>query len=83
MSNVTVNISFQDGLLRGIDRVARKESRSRSELVREAAREYITRRDQWDSIFAAGRKIARRQGLKPGDVAGEILAFRGAGRQSR
>ena len=78
MSTVTVNISFQDTLLRDIDRVARGEARNRSELLREAAREYISRRNRWNDIFAAGQAIARRKGLKPADVAAEILAFRGS-----
>ena len=82
MSTVTVNISFQDALLRDIDRVARGEARSRSELVREAAREYISRRDRWNGIFAAGQRVARQQGLKPDDVGAEIQAFRRSKRQS-
>jgi CopG family transcriptional regulator/antitoxin EndoAI len=77
MSTVTVNISFQDALLRDIDRMARDEARSRSELLREAAREYIRRRERWAGIFSAGQALARRQGLKPGDVAPEIAAYRG------
>lgn len=81
MSTVTVNISFQDTLLRDIDRVARDEARSRSELLREAAREYIQRRERWDGICAAGQALARQKGLKPGDVAAEIAAFRGVHRQ--
>ena len=76
MSNVTVNISFQDSLLRGIDRMARRESRSRSELLREAARSYIQRKERWAGIFALGRKIAREKGLKPEDVSREIRACR-------
>ena len=82
MSTVTVNISFQDSLLRDIDRVARGEARSRSELLREAAREYIRRRERWTGIFAAGQALARQKGLKPDDVATEIAAFRGVKRQS-
>jgi Arc/MetJ-type ribon-helix-helix transcriptional regulator len=81
MSTVTVNISFQDALLRDIDRVARGEARSRSELVREAARAYILRRDRWNGIFAVGQKIARQQGLKPDDVTDEIQAYRKSKRQ--
>ena len=81
MSTVTVNISFQDALLRDIDRVARGEARSRSELLREAAREYIRRRERWVAIFATGEALARQKGLKPDDVAAEIEAFRGAKRQ--
>lgn len=82
MSTVTVNISFQDALLRDIDRVARSEARSRSELLREAARDYISRRDRWNGIFAVGQRVARQRGLKPDDVAGEIQAFRRSKRQS-
>jgi metal-responsive CopG/Arc/MetJ family transcriptional regulator len=38
MGNVTVNISFQDSLLADIDAEAKREARSWSELLREAAR---------------------------------------------
>lgn len=76
MSNVTVNISFQDSLLRDIDRVARAETRSRSELLREAARAYIQRKARWAEIFAMGDAVARKQRLTPGDVAREIAAHR-------
>lgn len=41
MQNVTVNLSFKKDLLEKIDKVAKQESRSRSELIREAARQYI------------------------------------------
>ena len=81
MSTVTVNISFQDALLRDIDRVARGEARSRSELLREAAREYIQRRERWIGIFATGQTLARQKGLTPDDVDTEIEAFRGTKRQ--
>ncbi len=83
MNTVTVNISFQDALRRDIDRVARDEARSRSELLREAAREYIQRRERWVAIFAGGQKLARRRGLRPDDVAAEIEAFRGTEGQRR
>ncbi len=76
MATVTVNISFQETLLRDIDRIAKKESRSRSECIREAARLYIQRRERWDRLFAAGRDIARRKGLKPDDVSQQISAHR-------
>lgn len=76
MSNVTVNISFQDSLLSDIDRVARSESRSRSELLREAARTYIRRTERWARIFAMEKDIARKKGLTPEDVSKEIKAYR-------
>ncbi len=72
----TVNISFQEDLLADIDKLARKEHRSRSELLREAARLYIERRDRWNRIFALGDAIAKDKGLSEQDVAAEIQAYR-------
>jgi len=74
---------FQDALLRDIDRVARDEARSRSELLRAAAREYIQRRERWVAIFADGQSLAQRKRLKSRDMAAEIHAFRGAAGQRR
>jgi len=73
-----VNISFQESLLADIDRLARKERRSRSELVREAARLYIERRKRWNQIFALGEACAARGGLSKRDVEVEIRAYRRA-----
>jgi CopG family transcriptional regulator/antitoxin EndoAI len=72
----TVNISFQRDLLADIDRLARKERRSRSELVREAARLYIERRDRWNRMFALAEAAASRKGLTEKDVSTEIQAHR-------
>ncbi len=47
----TVNIAFKTDLLRQIDKIAAEEDRSRSELIREAARMYIERKNRWNSIF--------------------------------
>ena len=56
MATSTVNISFQEELLTRIDEIAQSESRSRSELIREAARLYIEKKLRWESIFALGAK---------------------------
>lgn len=82
MSTTTVNIAFQKNLLREIDKVAREESRSRSELLREAARAYIRRKERWASVFAIGQRIADRKRLTPDDVSKEIKAHR-RGKASR
>jgi CopG family transcriptional regulator/antitoxin EndoAI len=72
MAISTVNISFKEDLLAEIDRIARRESRSRSELIREAARSYIDRKKRWERIFAFGVKQAKQLGLKEGDVEAAI-----------
>ena len=80
MKTGTVNISFQDSLLRQIDEMAREESRSRSELIREAARIYIERKKRWKDIFAFGEKQVRRLRLTESDVESEIGSYRRAKR---
>jgi CopG family transcriptional regulator / antitoxin EndoAI len=76
MKSSTVNISFNDELLKKIDEVATEESRSRSELIREAARSYIDRKNKWNSIFESGRKSAKKKGLSIKDVESEIAEYR-------
>jgi len=68
----TVNISFKDELLAEIDSVARRESRSRSELIREATRAYIERKKRWQAIFALGSEQAKKLGLSEEDISTEI-----------
>lgn len=74
--NLTVNLSLQAKLLEQIDQVAGTESRSRSELIREAARMYIERKGQWNDIFALGDKTRRSRKITPDVIAGEIAAHR-------
>ena len=76
MKTSTVNISFQTDLLTQIDDVAKEESRSRSELIREAARLYIERKKKWKDIFAFGQLQNRQRGLKEEDIEKEIQAYR-------
>jgi len=78
MSTVTVNVSFQDSLLNEIDKIARNEYRSRSELIREAARLYIQRQSQWNDLFQLGDMAVQKQHLNEHDVAAEIEAVREA-----
>ncbi len=76
MSTTTVNISFQKSLLSDIDKTARKESRTRSELLREAARMYIERKRRWDRIFAYAKSKVVENRLTEGDIEREIAAYR-------
>lgn len=72
----TVNISFSEKLLKEIDKVAQEESRSRSELLREAARSYIERKRRWARIFETGVQTGRAKGLTPDIIDKEVAAYR-------
>ena len=79
MSTVTVSITLQDNLLAEIDAEAKRESRTRSELFREAARVYVERQRRWASLFYLGDGLQRRAKVAERTVASEILEYR-AGR---
>jgi len=76
MAGSTVNISFNKELLAEIDKTANQESRTRSDLIREAARLYIGRKNRWERIFAFGSRQAKRLGLREEDIAREIQKYR-------
>jgi len=76
MAVSTVNISFQEDLLRQIDQIAQKEARTRSELIREAARIYIERKKKWESIFAYGESVSSKYKFTEEDVNEEIQKYR-------
>lgn len=82
MRSMTVNVSFPTALLKSMDREAKREARSRSELLREAARVYLDRRRRWDTIFAFGRQQARQLGLTPRGVEPLIAEYRRARRRT-
>ena len=58
------------------DRVANKIPTSRSELVREALRQYLADREEWDAIFAYGRKQAKKLGIREEDIVGLVREVR-------
>jgi predicted transcriptional regulator len=76
METTTVNISFKKSFLNQIDKIAQDESRSRSELIREAARAYIEKKNNWRDIFNFGAKQADDLNLTPDVVADEIKKYR-------
>ena len=76
MKSSTVNISFNDELLKRIDKLAKQESRSRSELIREAARTYIERKNRWQKIYAYSERRARKRQVSDKDIADEIAKYR-------
>jgi CopG family transcriptional regulator/antitoxin EndoAI len=76
MSVNTVNISFKKDLLKKIDKVAKDESRSRSELIREAARLYIEKKAKWNLLFSLGDSIQSKLNFSESDIINEIKTVR-------
>ncbi len=68
MRTRTFNVSLPDPLVKALDRRAREEARSRSEVLRAAALAYLEWGAQWRALRTYGRRQARRLGLRPADV---------------
>jgi len=72
----TINISLPSELLKSADKLAKKESRTRSELIREALRAYVKELSAWEDLFEYGRKQAKKLGIKPKDIPRLIDEYR-------
>jgi predicted transcriptional regulator len=69
-------------MLKRAQSIAKKESRTMSELIREALR-YYERRSWWDEVNAYGRTRAERRGIREPDVERLIHEVRAAKRASK
>lgn len=58
-----ITISLPADLLRETERVAREETRTRSELIRDALKQYLASR-RWQRLRQWGAETAERLGLK-------------------
>lgn len=67
MTNKVDSITMPPDLARLAEELCKKESRTMSELIREALRQY-ERRSWWDEVNAYGRAQADRQGIREQDV---------------
>jgi uncharacterized protein len=76
MKTSTINLAIPAQLLRQADEIAKRESRSRSELMREALRKYLDARARIDRIFAYADAQTAKRGLRPEDVGPAIAEYR-------
>ncbi len=64
MKSATINLSLPAPLLKLIDQEARAELRTRSELIREAARTYLAREQKWKGLQRYAGQRARASGIR-------------------
>lgn len=72
----TVTISLTPELAAEVDRLARHEGRTRSELLREAFRQYSLRLQRWDQLFAYGESRAEAGSLTEDSIATAVAQRR-------
>lgn len=73
MQTQTLNIALPKELVKKIDKVANKEYRNRSELIREALRVYLSKIEKWDKILTVGKEYGRKAGIKSEEDVNRIV----------
>lgn len=68
MDTTIINISIGKKLLKEADSFAKKESRNRSELFREALRNYLVRQKELGGVFDYGKSQAKKLKIKEADI---------------
>ena len=70
-----ISLSLPPEMEKKVQKLAKEERCSISEIIREALRQYMTNRDL-ASVRAEGKKIAKRKKLKPKDIERIVLEGR-------
>jgi metal-responsive CopG/Arc/MetJ family transcriptional regulator len=76
VSRKTVTVSLPPELARRVDRVAKAEGRTRSELFRQALQQYIAVSERWERIFEYGEDAAKRTGATDESILRAVEAKR-------
>ncbi|OGG15950.1 hypothetical protein A3D78_03270 [Candidatus Gottesmanbacteria bacterium RIFCSPHIGHO2_02_FULL_39_14] len=77
MQTQTLNIALPKELVKQVDKVAAKEFRNRSELIREVLRIYLEDKNEWEEIFRLGEITMKRIGIKSEkDIDKIVLEYR-------
>ena len=63
-----ISISLSSDMTEEVQEMAKEERRSVSEVIREAIRQYAANKDL-EAIRKYGRKIVKKKGIKPDDIA--------------
>lgn len=83
MQTQTLNIALPKDLVMKVDQQAKEEYRNRSELIREALRIYLNRRQDWNQIFKAGKEAAKKMGITSEEQINDIVYEFRHGRKPR
>lgn len=73
MQTQTLNIALPKELVKEVDKRAKKEYRNRSELIREALRSYLTKKQEWEDLLSYGKKVGKKMGIKSEEDVNKIV----------
>jgi metal-responsive CopG/Arc/MetJ family transcriptional regulator len=76
MALATIDLSFDDDLLKQIDYFADNESLTRADLIYNSVKMYINRKKRLQELYTYGESIVRKNNLTEDDVMEEIKNYR-------
>ena len=76
MTVAIIKVPFQADLLQQVDRFVDKKVCSRTDVILEATKMYIARKQNWQDLFSFGDSLAMKNNLSEMDVINEIKAYR-------
>jgi predicted transcriptional regulator len=76
MATATINMTFDDEMIRQIDSIANNESLTRTDLIYNSVKMYINRKQRLQQLFAYGERIAAKGNFTEEDVMEEINQYR-------
>jgi len=76
MAVATINLSFDDDLVKQIDFIANTASITRTQLIYNSVKMYINDRQRLKELYAYGENIAKENNFTEEDVFEEIKKYR-------
>ena len=76
MATATVNLAFDEDLMKQIDFFANNESLDRNDLIYNSVKMYITRKQRLMELYKYGESVAAKNNLTEDDVMQEIKNYR-------
>jgi len=76
MSVAIIEVPFQEDILQQVDSFVDEKVCSRADIILEATKMYIARKQNWQNIFSLGNRLALENSLSEADVMNEIKAYR-------
>ena len=76
MAVATINLTFDDDLMRQIDYFADNESRTRTDLIYNSVKMYINRKKRLQELYTYGENIASQNNFTEKDIMEEIKNYR-------
>jgi len=76
MAVATINLAFDDDLIKQIDLIADTASITRTQLIYNSVKMYINDRQRLQELYAYGESIAKKNNFTEEDVFEEIRKYR-------